>query len=82
MAELEAELGAAFLSADLGITPESPTRARKPLALSQGDLARKASVRQPLISELENGAINATLDTVLKVLAALELDLTLTARTA
>ncbi len=55
-------------------------RARKALALSQGDLARKASVRQPLISELENGTTNATLDTVLKVLAALELDLTLTPR--
>jgi len=49
--------------------------ARKALALSQADLARKASVRQPLISELENGTTNATLDTVLKVLAALELDL-------
>ena len=49
-------------------------RARKALAISQADLARKASVRQPQISELENGTTNATVDTVLKVLAALELD--------
>ncbi len=55
-------------------------RARKALALSQGDLGRKASLRQPLISELENGTTNATLDTVLKVLAALDLDLAVESR--
>jgi HTH-type transcriptional regulator/antitoxin HipB len=40
----------------------------------------RASLRQPLISELENGTTNATMDTVLKVLAALELDLTVVPR--
>lgn len=48
--------------------------------LRQVDLARKASVRQALISELENGAISARLDTVLKVLAALDLDLAIATR--
>lgn len=40
----------------------------------------RASLRQPLISELENGTTNATMDTVLKVLAALKLDLTVVPR--
>lgn len=55
-------------------------RARKAQKLKQADLAMKASLRQPLISELENGTSNATMDTVLKVLAALELDLTVVPR--
>lgn len=46
----------------------------------QVDLARKASVRQALISELENGATSARVDTVLKVLAALDLDLAIVTR--
>ena len=48
--------------------------------LRQVDLARKASVRQALISELENGATSARVDTVLKVLAALDLDLAIVTR--
>jgi HTH-type transcriptional regulator/antitoxin HipB len=48
--------------------------------LRQVDLARKASVRQALISELENGATSARVDTVLKVLAALDLDLAIMTR--
>lgn len=48
--------------------------------LSQTDLARKASVRQPLISDLENGATRARMDTVFKVLAALSLDLSIVPR--
>lgn len=48
--------------------------------LRQVDLARKASVRQALISELENGATSARVDTVLKVLAALDLDLAIATR--
>ncbi|MEW8624628.1 MAG: helix-turn-helix domain-containing protein [Candidatus Thiodiazotropha sp.] len=64
-------------SKDLGATIR---RARKAQKLKQVDLAIKASLRQPLISELENGTTNATLDTVLKVLAALKLDLTVVSR--
>ncbi|MCG8047932.1 MAG: helix-turn-helix domain-containing protein [Candidatus Thiodiazotropha taylori] len=55
-------------------------RARKEQKLKQTDLAMRASLRQPLISELENGTTNATMDTVLKVLAALKLDLTVVPR--
>lgn len=64
-------------SKDLGATIR---RARKKQKLNQADLAMRASLRQPLISELENGTTNATMDTVLKVLAALELDLTVVPR--
>ena len=53
---------------------------RLKLKLRQTDLARKASVRQALISELENGAISARVDTVIKVIAALDLDLTIIPR--
>ena len=48
--------------------------------LRQVDLARKASVRQALISELENGAVSAKLDTVIKILAALDMDLSVVPR--
>lgn len=53
---------------------------RKAQKLNQADLASKTSLRQPLISDLENGTINATVDTILKVLAALELDLAVVPR--
>lgn len=43
--------------------------------LRQVDLARKASVRQALISDLETGARSTQMDNVFKVLAALDLDL-------
>ncbi|MDA8059257.1 MAG: helix-turn-helix domain-containing protein [Nitrospiraceae bacterium] len=48
--------------------------------LRQVDLARKASVRQARISELETGATSPCVDTVLKVLAALDLDLAIETR--
>ena len=48
--------------------------------MRQVDLARKASVRQALISELENGATKSNIDTVFKVLAALEMDMELAPR--
>jgi HTH-type transcriptional regulator/antitoxin HipB len=64
-------------SKDLGTTIR---RARKEQKLKQAELAMRASLRQPLISELENGTTNATMDTVLKVLAALKLDLTVVPR--
>lgn len=59
---------------------EAIRRARLRRNFVQVDLARKASVRQALISELENGATTAKLDTVLKVLAALKLDLSVVPR--
>jgi HTH-type transcriptional regulator/antitoxin HipB len=48
--------------------------------MRQVDLARKASVRQALISNLENGAVSAKLDTLIKVLAALDMDLSVVPR--
>ncbi|MEW5944250.1 MAG: helix-turn-helix domain-containing protein [Pseudomonadota bacterium] len=48
--------------------------------LRQIDLAGKASVRQALISNIENGATSARADTVLKVLAALDMDMALIPR--
>jgi HTH-type transcriptional regulator/antitoxin HipB len=48
--------------------------------MRQVDLARKASVRQALISDLENGAVSAKLDTLIKVLAALDMDLSVVPR--
>lgn len=59
---------------------EAVRRARLEQSLRQVDLARKASVRQALISELENGATTAKLDTVIKVLAALDMDLSVVPR--
>lgn len=59
---------------------EAVRSARLKQNLRQVDLARKASVRQALISELENGTISAKLDTVVKVLAALNLDLAVVPR--
>jgi len=54
--------------------------ARLKPGLRQVDLARKASVRQALVSELENGATSAKLDTIIKVLAALDMDLSIIPR--
>lgn len=48
--------------------------------LRQVDLAKKASLRQALISELENGETNVRLSTLMKVLAALEMDLAVVPR--
>ena len=54
--------------------------ARRNKGWRQIDVARKASTSQKAISNLETGAFSSRLDTVLKVLAALDLDLTLTDR--
>jgi HTH-type transcriptional regulator/antitoxin HipB len=54
--------------------------ARKTRNLRQVDVAQTASVRQALVSELENGATTAKLDTVTRVLAALDLDLSIVPR--
>ena len=56
--------------------------ARKKKGWRQVDLARQASKRQQLISDLENGASSSRLDTILKILAALDLDLSVTDRRA
>ncbi len=56
--------------------------ARKSLNLSQTELAQRASLRQALISDLENGVNSAKLDTILKVMAALDLDLAIVERTS
>ena len=62
---------------DLG---EAIRRARKNMDLRQADVAQKASVRQALVSDLENGATTAKLDTVIRVLAALDMDLSIIPR--
>jgi HTH-type transcriptional regulator/antitoxin HipB len=54
--------------------------ARKAKNLRQVDVAQKASIRQALVSDLETGATMARLDTVIKVLAALDLDLSIIPR--
>ncbi len=54
--------------------------ARKSMGLRQADVAQKASVRQALVSDLENGATTARLDPVMRVLAALDLDLSIIPR--
>lgn len=59
---------------------ETVRQARLKHGLRQVDLASKASVRQASLSELENGAISARLDTVIKILAALDLDLAIIPR--
>ncbi|MCP4402080.1 MAG: helix-turn-helix domain-containing protein [bacterium] len=55
-------------------------RERLKRKLRQVDLAHVASVRQASLSELENGETSARLDTVIKILAALDLDLSIIAR--
>ena len=62
---------------DLG---EAIRLARKIKDFRQVDVAQKASVRQALVSELENGATTAKLDTVIRVLAALDMDLSIVPR--
>ena len=62
---------------DLG---EAIRQARKYMDFRQVDVAEKASVRQALVSDLENGATTAKLDTVIRVLAALDMDLSIVPR--
>ena len=62
---------------DLG---EAIRLARKDKDLRQVDVAQKASVRQALVSDIENGATTAKLDTVIRVLAALDMDLSIVPR--
>jgi transcriptional regulator with XRE-family HTH domain len=48
---------------------------REALGISQGDLASIAGIDQANLSRLERGATGATLDTCLRLCAALGLDL-------
>jgi len=53
---------------------------RNQLRLSQTQLARLIGTRQPAISRLEKGDYNTTLNTFFKVARALDLDISLQAR--
>lgn len=55
-------------------------RARRRLGWSQTVLGEKAGVRQETVSLVENGHAAARLDTILALLAALDLDLQVEAR--
>lgn len=52
-------------------------RARKRRGLSQTELGARCGLRQETISLIENGSPATRLDTLLTVLAALELDLSI-----
>ena len=62
---------------DLGAAIRLERKARN---LRQVDVARKASVRQAMVSDLENGVTAAKFDTLIRVLAALDLDLSVVVR--
>ena len=47
---------------------------RKKQNLKQAELAKIASVRQPSISDIETGEVSVKIDTLFKVVAALDLD--------
>lgn len=64
-------------AADLGAVVR---RRRKELGLSQSELAAVANTSLRFVSELERGKETARLDGVLRVLAALGLDVSLHAR--
>ncbi len=63
---------------DLGRTPKQIgtiiQRARKQRAWTQSDLAERAGLRQGTISVIEKGDKPAKLDSILAVLAALDLE--------
>jgi transcriptional regulator with XRE-family HTH domain len=48
---------------------------RHSLKMSQRDLAEEAELRQALISEIERGEANPTLDSLLKIAIALDVSL-------
>jgi len=54
--------------------------ARKKQDMRQVDVAQKASIRQAIVSDLENGVAAAKLDTVLRVMAALDMDVSISPR--
>nr|WP_303826929.1 helix-turn-helix domain-containing protein [Asticcacaulis taihuensis] len=56
-------------------------RHRESNNMTQGELAGLAGVRQATISEVETGKEGAKLATLLNILAALDLEITISART-
>ena len=69
---------------DLARTPKQIgtiiQRARKQRDWTQSDLAERTGLRQGTISVIENGDKPAKLDSILSVLAALDLELTIAPR--
>lgn len=69
---------------ELGRSPEqignAIRRARKKRGMSQSELGEKAGVRQETISLIENGNPAAKLETILAVLAALNLEFRISSR--
>ena len=59
---------------------EAMRLARTRSAMRQTDVAKKAGIRQALVSDLENGVAAAKLDTLIKVLAVLDMDLSVMPR--
>lgn len=57
-------------------------RRRKALKLTQGDLEAKSGVRQSTISQFEGGAVDVRLGTLIDLLAALDLELVIRARSS
>ena len=55
-------------------------RARKAQGLSQTDLGRKAGMRQETVSLIENGNPSARIETLLALLAVLDLEFQITTR--
>lgn len=56
-------------------------RHRKARGLSQTDLAHLAGLRQEMVSKIESGAPGSRIATIYDLLAALDLEMTLTPRT-
>lgn len=55
-------------------------RARKAKGLNQAELAERSGTRQPSISMLENGKPTARIETLMSVLAALDLEMMIDTR--
>lgn len=72
------DLGHIIYMTDLARNPKQigniVQRARKKLGLNQTELGEKAGLRQETISLIENGNPAAKLETILAVLAALDLE--------
>ena len=56
-------------------------RQRKRLGMTQGALGEKVGLRQATISQIESGQPGTKLDTILSVLAALDMELRIAPRT-